>query len=71
MIIGKKSALKGFGLFFWAVCLVLTFAGSVMTKNALFIIPSLGLAAVNVYQIRETYRRFAQESESVYKNRRR
>lgn len=53
MFVEKNSALKGFSLFFYIVCLIVSFAGCCNSNSAFFIIPSAvvviaGFAAVYV-----------------------
>lgn len=70
MIIGKKSALKGFSFFIWTTCLILMMVGAIVSGSWFIIVPSLILAGINVYLIAAIYRYFVRKSESVYKNRR-
>lgn len=49
MFVGKYSALKGFSLFFYVVCMIMTLVGCITTGDIFFIIPAILVTAAGYY----------------------
>lgn len=47
MLTGKNSALKGFALFFWAICILVSLIGCITTGKWVFIVASIIASAMN------------------------
>ena len=63
MIIGKNSAIKGFALLFWAVCIIVALIGCISTGKWFFIAPSIIASAMNGWALYDVWTMWSKEKK--------
>ena len=63
MITGKNSALKGFALLFWAVCIFVALIGCITTGTWIFIIASVIASVMNGWALYDVWTMWSEEKK--------
>ena len=64
MITGKNSALKGFALLFWAVCIIVALIGCITTGTWICIIAAVIASAMNGWALYDVWTMWSEEKSN-------
>ena len=67
MIIGKNSAIKGFALLFWAVCIIVALIGCITTGTWIFIVASVIASAMSCWALYDVWTMLSEDSKGEQK----
>lgn len=63
MITGKNSALKGFALLFWAVCIIVALIGCITTGTWIFIVAAVIASVMNGWALYDVWTMWSKEKK--------
>ena len=63
MITGKNSALKGFALLFWAVCIIVALIGCITTGAWIFIVAAVIASVMNGWALYDVWTMWSKEKK--------